>query len=164
VRLALCLIAVGVSLWAGVRWLRQPSPPHGSVELNLRFPRWPVAEAEPLVESGSLATGADCLYVIYGDKTVQFGVVHLNGAAILSPPLPVVRGRTYTLRYESTALQTAPTATGKGHVRLEFEGHILIDQDIGTSPSTPDNLWIGRNPVAINVCAPRFTGWIKRVP
>jgi hypothetical protein len=161
-RVSLCLLAGITTLWFLVQFLHSPPAPHGSIRLDVRFPRWTSSAADPLVVTGN-AAAADALYVQYLGKTAQLGVSHLGGANLLSEPFPVVHGRTYSIEYESPALESGTAETSKGRVRVLLDGKVVIDAPTDATPSDPDDLRIGRNTV-MNVCSPRFTGWIKRVP
>lgn len=70
----------------------------GHVTLPVAFPAGPVGRREPLVASGS---GLDVLYVWYsGENEIRIGFHHVGVGGPVSPPCPIVPGRTYELELD----------------------------------------------------------------
>lgn len=169
-----CFIALLVALLtagtaAGCHFWRMHHA-YGSLRLVVELPKRPVSHAEPLLTLGRTGA-ADCIYVVYEDsRHIRIGLDHWAYGGPLSDPIPVSFARPQTIEitigglYPTSAWRRRPgMATGPegtGPMRISFNGRLVLTQEARFYSAAPDEVALGRNPVASSVAGERFSGRI----
>jgi hypothetical protein len=140
-------------------WGGRP-PISGPLRFTIAFAPVPVGETDPIVVTGR-ADEADFLAVNYRDAhTVVFKYDSWGSGGPASLPLSIIPGQRYSLEVELPSL--AATATNAGtlpdHIRVIFDGRVVLSAPVAYYYRRPKNAWFGENPVGGPVCGPSFRG------
>lgn len=145
---------------------------HGSLALEVRFPKGLTSQADPLVTTGNLLGTGDVIYVHYEDSDhVRFGYFHIGAGGPRSEPVPLDFTQTHHLEIRAGGLlppsghplfsdQTPAQIAGeRRQLELILDGKTVLRGAVSSYPSSPDRVFIGKNPLQV-VANERFRGEI----
>ena len=153
---------------------------YGPIEMALMLPQHATGRREPLLSTGGLAGTGDIVYVVYPDaQHVRIGVFHLGIGGPLSEPIPVDYATRHIVRIELGSLypprqhpffrRWTDSAVDRLRRRcvVTWDGQAVVNAAVDVYPANPDQVYLGGNQLAQDVCQPRFTGQIlnaRRLP
>lgn len=128
--------------------------------LELKFPSGTPPHTEPLIAAGAFGQ-ADFLVINYVDRTTAtFSYDYWGFGGPTSEPVTFVPGGRHTLRLALPAFDalvgTPKTATAP--LRLEFNGRVILHQDVAYHPRASDQIFFGENPIGGTTSGGFFRG------
>jgi len=138
----------------------------GAVRLRVRFPREPLAAADPLLVTGRTGKG-DFLYVLVLDAHhLRFGFDHWAVGGMVSPPIETNLDVVHDLVLTMGSLY-APSDTAaepwRGQVAVWLDGRRVLSGPSAGHPTTPEGIILGYNLIGGSTTGPVFRGAILSV-
>jgi len=153
---ALSVLAVAAAI--KFRPLPLPSP----LRLVARFS--PAAgQSYPILTSGSRGNG-DFLFVRFPDaETAVFGYDSWGVGGPLSKPVILKPGAVHHLEIEGPMLtDVVGHITGNSHLRVVYDGHVVLDGDVSCHVRDVEQIFVGWNPIGGTSCGRSFNGSLGR--
>jgi hypothetical protein len=156
---------------AAISRVLQPPPARaGRIVMLVDFPGPEAVAGQPLVVTGVTGAG-DLVFAQRVDaRRIRFGLDHWGGGARYGAPVEILPGHTYRLEMAIDSLwppDTPRPAPERGQVRVTLDGQVVLALDEACHPATPDQVFVGRNPIGGTSCGPRFQGeilYVRRLP
>lgn len=163
--------------WGWARWSDYRSAA-GPMRIRFVLPRGETNRQQPLLVTGRPHAGL-FVYVAYHDaEHVRIGVDSWGRLGFQSDPIKadyfgeheivVDAGSLYPTGHPTLGdLPVDELARRQKHLRIDFNGHPVIDREVDTHTSRPSDVTVGRNLIGGSSCEPKFAGEIlsaERLP
>ena len=144
----------------------------GPLHLVARFPTSATGTSEPLVVTGQTGAG-DLIYVTYLDAThIRIGYDHWNVGGPHDVPVPIDYSSPHDIEVFLGSLlppvadawwaATPPEERARLRrlVLVTVDGATALEHASDTYPATPDQVYVGTNPIGGSTCQPVFNGQV----
>jgi hypothetical protein len=144
----------------------------GPIEMEVQFPMNRSGSREPLLSTGVRGQG-DIVYIEYlADRNARIGLFHLGSGGPVSDPFAIGPGsHRVALSLGSlyppagypgfSHLPSAYVQSLKRHFEVKIDDRSILNTSASFYFATPELVYIGANPLAVDVSDPWFTGQIS---
>jgi hypothetical protein len=146
----------------------------GPIRLTFQLPSRETGRTQPLLVTGRQGAGTIFFVRYVNDSSIKIGVDIWNSALLESPPFRVDYSELHTVVINASglypldhprvrALDPAARDDLRSTLRVEFDGHLVVDSQRTAYDSTPEEITVGTMKIGGSTAEDHFDGKISQV-